>query len=146
MLIRSTAATSIPCSRREFDLHGVVGEQAHRPGAEIREDRGPGGILAGVDRQAELDLGVDGVEPLVLQRVGLQLGDQPHPAALVAPQVDDDATLGSDPLEGTLQLRPAVTALRAEHVPREALGVEAHQGALVPSAPGTDQREVLGHR
>ena len=42
-----------------------------------------------VDRQVELELGVDGVEARVLQGVGLQLGDQPDAAPLVAAQVDE---------------------------------------------------------
>ena len=39
----------------------------------------------------ELHVGVDGVETLVLELVGLQLVGDADPPALVAPQVDDDA-------------------------------------------------------
>ena len=113
---------------------------------EVGKDGRARGVLAGVDGQPELDLGVDGVEPGVLQRVGLELGDQADAAALVAAQVDDHAALGRDPLQRALELRAAVAALRAEDVAGEALRVQPDQGRTAPQAPRADQGEVLGRR
>ena len=70
------------------DLVGVVGHQPDRADPEVLEDLGRGAVVAGVGRQAEVEVGVDGVAAAVLELVGLQLGDQPDPAALVAAQVD----------------------------------------------------------
>ena len=88
---------------------------------------GRGGVLAGVDGQAELELGVDRVEAPVLEPVGAQLLGEADAATLVPAQVDDHPALGGHPLERAVELRPAVAALRAEHVAGEALGVHPHE-------------------
>src|SRR6185369_12658503 len=49
------------------------------------------------------------------------------PAALLA-QVEQEAALVGDRLGGLAQLRPAVAALAAEHVPGQALAVRPDQG------------------
>ena len=73
------------------DLVGVVGHQPDGADAEVLEDLGGGAVVAGVGRQAEVEVGVHGVATAVLELVGLQLRDQADPPALVAAQVDDDA-------------------------------------------------------
>ena len=87
--------------------------------------------MAGVRGQAEVEVGVDGVAAAVLQLVGLQLGDQADPPALVAAEVDDDAaTLLDDPRERLVELGAAVAAVAAEHVAGQALGVHAGEHRL----------------
>ena len=84
-----------------------------------------------VRRQAEVEVGVDGVAAPVLELVGLQLRDQPDPASLVPAQVDHDAAaLGDDALERLVELGAAVAALAAEHVTGQALRVHAGQHRL----------------
>ena len=78
-------------SARPVGLRRVVGEQPDALDAELVEDRRADAVVAVVDGQAELEVGVDGVEALVLQLVGPQLVGDADPPALVAAQVDDDA-------------------------------------------------------
>ena len=140
-----------PLDRRDLDAvapHGldlgrVVGQQPHRQQPERAEDRRAGGILPAVHGQVELELRVDGVEPGVLQGVGLQLRDEPDTAALVSTQVDEHAALGRDPLQGTLELGPAVAPQRPEGVTGEALGVQSHQRVRSRGTTRADQRHVL---
>jgi hypothetical protein len=61
--------------------------------------------------EAELEVGVDGVPPAVLQLVGLELRDQADPPTFVPAEVDDDSSsLLHDAREGLVELRPAVAA------------------------------------
>src|SRR5437660_213204 len=80
--------------------------------------------LAAVDRQAQLDIGVDRVETAILQLVGLQLVGDPDAPPLVAAQVHHGAETGlGDHAQGRVQLGAAVTPPGPEHVPGEALAV-----------------------
>jgi len=51
---------------------------------------------------------------------------------------------GGDALEGHLQLGPAVTAQRAQHVAGEAFGMEPHQHVLLACHIAAHQHRVLG--
>src|SRR5207245_1066206 len=77
------------------------------------------------DRQAEVDVGVDRVEPTVLEAIRADLVEEPDPPPLVVEIEEDPAVRGADHGEGRAQLIAAVAAQRAEHVPGEAFGVEA---------------------
>ena len=59
---------------------------------EIGEDLRADAVVAHVGSEAELEIGVDGVEAAVLQLVGAQLVEQPDAAALLR-QVQHDAAL-----------------------------------------------------
>ena len=146
MFSRSTDATSMPNSRMALTFMGLLVSSRTTRDAEVGENGCARGILTCVDRQAELDLRVDGVEAAVLQLVGLQLVEQPHSPALVSAQVDHDAALGRHLGERPLELGPAVATLRAEHVTREALGVQAHQRRWSLVSQGADQGHVLRTR
>src|SRR4029450_10593149 len=69
-------------------LGRVVGEQAHGGAPEVDQDLGADPVLAPVDRQAQVEVGVDGVAALLLEVVGAQLVGQPDTAALMPAQVD----------------------------------------------------------
>ena len=71
---------------------GVVGQQADLGQAEVLEDLDADAVVAGVGLVAEGQVGFDGVEPFVLQVVGLDLFDQSDAAALLG-QVDQHAAL-----------------------------------------------------
>ena len=119
---------SMPKAARPVDLGRVVGQQADRADAEVAQDRRPDAVLPQVDGQAQLEVGVDGVEALVLQLVGPQLvGDADAPALVTAQVHDDAAALGGDHLHRRVELRPAVTAPRAEDVAGQALAVHPHE-------------------
>ena len=87
----------------------------------MRRDR----VVALVVAESERQVGVHGVEPAILERVGAHLVDEADPAALLA-QVQHEAALACAPicLERHLELIAAVAAQRAEGVPGEALGVQ----------------------
>ena len=90
-------------------LDRVVGHEAHGGDAEVDEDLGTDAVLAVVDGQAELQVGVDGVVALLLEVVGPQLVGQADAATLVAAQVDDDA----GPLLGDQPQRPRAAGARS---------------------------------
>src|ERR1700722_1600752 len=102
---------------------GVVGHEAHLGHAEVDEDLRADAVLAAVDRQPELEVGVHGVVALLLQVVCAQLVRQPDAAPFVPPEVDHHAgALGADEAHRLVQLGPAITAQRAEYVSRQAFG------------------------
>ena len=70
------------------------------------------------------------VEPLVLERVGADLGEQADAPALLAHVEDHAAALLADARERRLELRPAVAPHGVEHVARQALAVRAHEEGL----------------
>jgi hypothetical protein len=109
------------------DLVGVVAEQlepVHAEGAEhLHGDR----VVPLVCAVAEGLVRLVGVEPGVLQDVRVELGVQPDAAALLA-QVQQVAARSVDQPDGLRQLRPAVAALAAEQVAREALAVQPYEG------------------
>ena len=55
---------------------------------EVDEDLGADAVLAAVDRQAEIEVGVDRVAALVLERVGTDLVAEADAPSLVAAEVD----------------------------------------------------------
>src|ERR1700722_14004566 len=124
-------------------LHGIVRHQAHGRDAEVDQHLGTDAVLAAVDREALLQVGVNGVMPFLLQLIGADFVAEADAAALVAPQVDEDAaSLLLNEIERGLQLGAAVAAQGAEDVAGQALGVDpdehvvgaghlAHGGRLV---------------
>ena len=89
---------------------------------------GADAVLAGIDGEAELDVGLHGVAALVLQVVGAELLAEPDAPALVAAQVDHRAdSFRGDRRQGLLQLSAAIAAQRTEDVSRQALGVHPYK-------------------
>src|SRR4051794_10994947 len=109
----------------------VVRDEAEALDAEIAEDLRADAVAAGVDRQTLRGVGVDGVQPLVLQRIGPDLVPEADAPTFMPPQVHDGtAALGGDGLEGLLELGAAVAPQRAEDVAGEALAVHTDQHTL----------------
>src|SRR5690349_20059791 len=82
-------------------LGRVVRHELHGRDAEVDQDLRTDAVLARVGREPELDVGLDGVATLVLQRVRPQLVPEPDAPPLVTPQVQNDsASLASDAFEG----------------------------------------------
>ena len=97
---------------------------------EVDEDLRADAVVAQVGGQAELEVRVDGVEPLLLQLVGAQLVQQADAAALLREVEQHAAALLLDHRERRLELLAAVAAQRVEDVAGEALGVHAHEHVL----------------
>ena len=88
----------------------------------LRGDEVAAFVLAVAEREVRLI----GVQPRVLQRVGVELGVQADATPLLA-QIQQIATGVGDALDGFAQLRAAVAPLAAEDVPGEALAVRPDQ-------------------
>ena len=76
---------------------------------------------------AEREVGLVGVEALVLQQVGVELAVQAD-ASPFLPQVQQISAGFRNPLDGFAELRAAVAPLAAEDVAGEALAVRPDQG------------------
>ena len=95
--------------------------------AEVLEDLEADAVVALVGAVAEGEVGVDGVQPLVLEGVGPELLDQADAAPFLR-QVDQGADpLAADHLERQVELVAAVAAERLEQVAGEARRVHPHQ-------------------
>lgn len=112
------------------DLLRVVGEEADLGDAEVLEDGGGELEVAAVGLEAKLEVGFDGVEALVLQLVGAELGHEADATALLLLVEQDSGALFGDTRECEVELVVAVAAERVEDVAGGALGVDANDGRL----------------
>src|SRR6056297_3071156 len=143
-LERSTLDDLDPAAADPGPLAGIVGEQADLTDSEIGEDLRAHAIVAEIGREAELEVRLDRVEPLlVLELVGLDLVRQPDPSPLL-PHVEQDAGPGlrNRPKRG-VELLAAITAQRSERVSGQALAVDAHQRGPVGADLAQDERHVI---
>ncbi len=124
-------------------LGRVVREQPELAHTEVGQDLRPDAVLAGVHRQPQLEVGVDRVEPLVLQPVGAQLVADSDAPALVTAQVHHRSpTEFGNAAHRLLELRAAVTLHTGEHVAGQAFAVETNQDRLVGAHVAHHEREV----
>src|SRR5262249_32028480 len=72
-------------------LGRVVRHQTHTADTEVSQDLAADAVVADVGRKSELLIGGNGVVPLVLQLVGLQLVDEPDPSSLLK-KVEKDSS------------------------------------------------------
>jgi len=95
------------------------------------QDSGRQLVLARVDRLADADVGVDRIEPLVLQRISLDLLEEADAPALVERQIDENAVgRRRNPPQRGFELRAAVAAERMKDVARDASRMHAHERNL----------------
>ena len=52
------------------ELRRIVGHQLHRLHAQINQDLRPNAVFSAVDRQAQFGVGIDRIEPTILQLIG----------------------------------------------------------------------------
>ena len=117
-------------------LDGIVGDEAHLADPLVAQYLGADAVVALVGLEAQLEVGVDGVEALLLQVVGAQLVDEAYAAALLAHVGYQALALVLYHLHGAVQLLAAVALAAAEDVARGAARMHAHQHglALLPLA------------
>ena len=132
-----------PVALEADDLFRVVGEDADAGQAEVAEDLGADPVVAQVGGQAELEVGLDRVGPLLLQLVGAQLVQQADPAPLLGEVEEDAAALALDHRERRFQLLAAVAAHAVEDVAGEALAVDADEHVLGAVDLALDHRHVV---
>jgi hypothetical protein len=92
------------------DLARVVGHEPDPADAEVKEDLGAEAVVSEVHGEAELEVGFDGVEALLLELVGVELGWEADAASLLAHVEEDAAAFGFDAGEGGVELASAVAA------------------------------------
>ena len=123
-------------------MRGLLRQQPHRPDAEVAQDLGADAVVALVGLEAEPLVGLDRVEPLVLQLVGANLVGQADAAPFLVQVQQHAAPFGGDPLHRRVELRAAVAARRVEHVAGQALRVHAHQHVLAVADVAAHERDV----
>src|SRR5207248_9506024 len=98
-------------------LSGIVGKESNFRNPEVDQYLRAEAVVASVRREAEVDVGLDGIHPLVLKVIGLELGHQADATALVMAEVNDrPAPLLGNTLKRHPQLGSAIAALRSQHV------------------------------
>src|SRR6266540_798980 len=125
------------------DLLRVVREDSNRREPEIGEDLVADPVFAHVGRETELEVGLDGVHPVLLELVGLQLVEKADAPALLRHVEEYAALLGADPRERLLELLAAVAAERVEDVSGQTLGVDADEDILLALDVALDERDVV---
>ena len=143
VLDRDLLADAQPVALQAVDLLGVVGEDPDRAQPEVDEDLGADAVLAQVGGQAELEVGVDGVEALLLELVGAQLVEQADAAPLLGEVDEHAAALALDHRQRRLELLAAVAAQRVEDVAGQALRVHAHEHVVGARDVALDERDVV---
>ena len=106
---------------------GIVGEKAHLTDPERAKNLGWHAKLALICLEAEPLVGFHGIEPAVLQRVGLEFGHEADPATFLLFVDENAGALLGNHGKRHLELLAAVAAQRAENVTREALRVNADE-------------------
>lgn len=131
--------------RERVELRRVVAHQPHRRHAEDPEDRGGGVVFTGIVGQAEVEVRLDGVAPLLLQRVSANLVAQADPAPFMPAQIQQHAAVfGRDVAQCEIELLAAVAAVRAEHVAGQAFGMQPRQHGLLAGDVAHHEREMFG--
>ena len=128
--------TVTPNRRSCSALSGLLLSRATRDTPSALQHLRGDDVAALVLAVAEREVRLVGVQPGVLQRVGVELGVQADAAPLL-PQVEQEAAGLGDPLDGLAQLRAAVAALAAEHVAGQALAVRPDERRR-PASAGRD--------
>src|SRR3712207_4034817 len=126
-----------------FDLCGVVGQKPGPSHAEVDQHLGSDPVVAHVLRQSQRAVRLDGIEALLLERVGRDLLGKADTATFL-PQVEKDApTLLLQEPQAFVQLFSAVATRRPEHVARQTFRVctDQNRTAVVDRSQG--ERHVL---
>ena len=106
---------------------GVVREQADFANPKRLENLGRQGEGAMIRFEPETLVGFDGIEPGVLQFVGLEFGHETDAASLLLFVDEDSGAVVGDHRERHLELLSAVAAQRSEDVAGETLRMNANE-------------------
>ena len=124
-------------------LLGVVCEQADAAATQVAQDLRAAPVFAHVGIEAQGEVGVHGVHPLLLQCVSLQLVHQADAAAFLAHIQQHAAAFRLDLLHRTMQLVAAIAAAASEDVAGQAFAVHAHQHVLAVADFALHQSHML---
>ena len=129
---------------KPLEFGRIVGQQPDLGKSELAQHFGGGKIKPFVGVEAELLVGVDRIETLVLQRIGAQFVDEADAAPLLC-QINQNAGARLGDLGNrTLQLFAAIAAQRGEQIAGEALRMDAHQCRNAAIGSADNYGEMLG--
>ena len=132
-----------PVALQPCALERVVGHQPHVLDAHFADDARPDAVVAFVDAEAQPDVGVDRVEPFVLELVSFDFIAEADAASLLLEVDDGTLALPFDHAHRLVQLVAAVAAARAEDVARGARRMHARQHRFVFRPLAFGERHVL---
>src|SRR5437667_216141 len=142
-LERRTRDDVDPVRLEPDELLRVVGEQPHAPDAEVAQDLRPDAVVPEVFLEAELEVRLDRVASLVLERVRADLVGEPDAAPLLVQVHDDTPSGGRDLLERLPELVATIAPFGAEDVARETLGMQPDEHVGVGLHVAEHERHVL---
>jgi len=124
-------------------LARIVGDGTDRLQPKIEQDLRTDPVVAEVGLESESLVCLDRVAALILELVGLELVEQSDSSTFLI-EVDDQSLsfLRDHPQRG-VELPAAIAAQGMEYIAREALGVHAHQYAVVWANVTKDEGDVL---
>ena len=102
------------------DFLRIVGQQADAVQVEVTQDVAGHLVVPQVSFKAEFDVGLHGVEAVVLQFVGAEFVEQADAAAFLVLINDQSTTFGGDQVESEFELGTAIAAQAMKHVAGEA--------------------------
>lgn len=120
---------------------GVVGEQVDAAYAQRFQHINSDIVVARIDFEAQVQVGVNGIEAHILEVIGFQFIDNADASAFLA-QVQQDAVFFGDHFQGAFELFAAVAALGAKQVAGDALRVDAGKHRLAEVARFMHERQV----
>src|SRR5690606_19362264 len=132
-----------PVAAQPDALLRVVRHETELGDAEVAEDLAADAVVAVVHLEPEGLVGLDGVHPLLLQLVGLQLVDEPDAAALLLHVEHNALPRALDLLHGPRELVAAVAPGAPEDVAGDALAVDADEDGLALAPLALDEGEVV---
>ena len=108
-------------------MAGLLVSRRTRDDAQLPQHGGRRPEVALVAAEAQMMVGVDRIQPVILQRVGAQLVGEADAAAFLGQIEQDAAALVRHPADGATQLITAVAAQRGQEIAGEALGMQTGQ-------------------
>ncbi len=109
------------------ELVRIVGQQADAADTQCPQHAGCDQEVALVSVPAQRAVGVQRIQPPILQRIGTELVDQPDASTLLCQIKQDAGPLGGHAADRSTQLLAAIAAQAAEQIAGEALGMDADQ-------------------
>jgi hypothetical protein len=141
--MRETLRHAEPVVPKLSHLVRVVGHETHRPNAQFPEHPHGYAIVPLVLAKPKRNVGIDGIEPVLLQLVSADLVPQADPSTLLSEVKKHARGHRTELTEAELELLPAVAAKRGHHVTGEALGVDSRRDRLHAGHFAADDRDLL---
>mmetsp|Transcript_5688 Transcript_5688/g.35386 ORF Transcript_5688/g.35386 Transcript_5688/m.35386 type:complete len:295 (-) Transcript_5688:455-1339(-) len=125
-------------------LGRIVGHETHGLHPEVGQYLSANGKIPRIDGMPQVQVRFHCIPSLVLEVVGTYFLRQPDAPSFVTAQIHHHAgTFLFQHVQGSLQLRPTITALGSQNVPRQAFRVKPRQHVLAVSNVPFDDGHVL---